>query len=305
MGKATGPAVFLSTEWGTKMWVHMIPCGRPQTALAMVRRGAAGVPGRAPRVRCMTEDRWEKLTYWPLIAASLIFTVAYSWQVIAELRGPDRLVTESLIFITWLMFVVDYVVRLSLASDRGRWFRRHIFDLVVVLVPALRPLRLLRVLTVFHVLRRTAGSALRSRIMIYGAAAAIMLIYLAALSVLEAERASPEANITNFWDALWWAFVTITTVGYGDYTPVTFLGRLVAVGLMIGGVAVVGTVTATLASWVAERAARGHEDELPATRAEIHEMSARLEQVAQMFGAPPARSARAADTGRATDADPA
>ncbi|MFI8593311.1 potassium channel family protein [Microbacterium sp. NPDC078428] len=241
----------------------------------------------------MTEERWQALTNWPLIVASLLFTVAYSWQVIAELSGPPRIVTGVVIVATWLLFVIDYLVRLWIAPQRSRWFRRNLGTLAMVAIPALRPLRLLRVLTVLHVMRRTAGAALRSRIMIYGAAAALLLIYLAALSVLEAERASPEANITSFGDALWWAFVTITTVGYGDYTPVTVPGRLVAVGLMVGGVAVLGTVTATLSSWVLERAAAGHDDEQPATKAQLQGISTQLEQVARGFGAPaplPARS---------------
>lgn len=71
-----------------------------------------------------------------------------------------------------------------------------------------------------------------------------------ALGVLDAEQNDPNANIKNFGDAIWWATTTITTVGYGDYYPVTLTGRLVAVGLMISGVAVVGVVTASLASWL-------------------------------------------------------
>ena len=78
---------------------------------------------------------------------------------------------------------------------------------------------------------------------------------MAALGVLDAERAGPDANIVTFGDAIWWAFVTITTVGYGDYYPVTTLGRMVAVLLMAGGVAVLGVVTATLSSWIIDKAA--------------------------------------------------
>ncbi|MDX2376794.1 ion transporter [Microbacterium sp. LRZ72] len=237
----------------------------------------------------MTEERWQQLTNWPLIVAALLFIVAYSWQVIAELHGTPRLVTESVILVTWLIFLVDYLVRLALAPHKAKWFVRHLFDLVIVVVPALRPLRLLRVFTLVHVLQRTAGAALRSRIMIYGASAAFMLIYLAALTVLEAERLSPDANITSFGDAIWWAFVTITTVGYGDYTPVTVPGRFVAVGLMVGGVAVVGTVTATLSSWVLERAAAGHEEEQPATKAQVNAVATQLHTLVERYGAPAAR----------------
>lgn len=224
----------------------------------------------------MTSDRWHKLTYWPLIVASFAFIVAYSWQVIAELRGVPRIITTLIILITWIVFFVDYLVQLSLASEKGPWFRRHLFALAVVIVPALKPLRLLRVLTLFHPFGRSAGDALRARLMIYGFASALMAVYIAALSVLEAERSSSEANITNFGDAIWWAFVTITTVGYGDFTPVTVAGRVVAVLLMLSGVAVLGITTATLASWVAERATAGHAEYQPATRAEVRELSAQL-----------------------------
>ena len=224
----------------------------------------------------MTPDRWQKLTYWPLIVASFAFIVAYSWQVIAELRGVPRLITGTIILVTWIVFFGDYLVQLAMAPKKGVWFRAHLFALAVVIVPALKPLRLLRVLTLFHPFGRSAGDALRARLMIYGVAAALMVIYIAALSVLEAERASPDANITNFGDAIWWAFVTITTVGYGDFTPVTVAGRVVAVLLMFSGVAVLGISTATLASWVAERATAGHEEYQPATRAEVRKISAQL-----------------------------
>ena len=155
----------------------------------------------------MTEERWRQLTYWPLIIASVVFIVAYSWQVIADLDGPAELVARLLMTVTWVVFAVDYIVRLYLASPRGVWFRTHIFDLLVVLLPALKPLRLLKALTLVHTLQRTAGTALRSRLAIYGSGAAIILIWIAALSELDAERGAPGANIETFGDSVWWAFV--------------------------------------------------------------------------------------------------
>ena len=65
------------------------------------------------------------------------------------------------------------------------------------------------------------------------------------------------SNIKSFGDAVWWAITT--TVGYGDHYPVTGLGRLVAFGLMVGGVALLGTVSATLASWLIETVAAENE----------------------------------------------
>jgi voltage-gated potassium channel len=85
--------------------------------------------------------------------------------------------------------------------------------------------------------------------------------------VLDVERSSPDANITDFGDAIWWAVTTMTTVGYGDRYPVTGIGRIVAFALMVGGIALLGTVTATLASWLVENveAEKEQSEDLQAT----------------------------------------
>nr|WP_240720829.1 potassium channel family protein [Pseudarthrobacter sp. NamE2] len=115
------------------------------------------------------------------------------------------------------------------------------------------PLRLLRLVTLLSVLHRTVGETLRGRVVTYVAGSAAMLIFVGALAVLDVEQAAPDAKIVTFGDALWWAITTITTVGYGDLFPVTPIGRLVAAALMMSGIAVLGVVTASIASWLVQR----------------------------------------------------
>ena len=95
-------------------------------------------------------------------------------------------------------FLVDYLVRLGLATHQGRFFVTHAFDLLVVMLPLLRPLRLLRLLTLLHVLNRHAGASLRGRIVVYVTGAAAMILFVGSLAILDAERGGDEANITSF-----------------------------------------------------------------------------------------------------------
>jgi voltage-gated potassium channel len=141
-------------------------------------------------------------------------------------------------------------------------------------------------------MRRTKAAALRTRILVYGIAAAALLILIASLQVLDVERNAPHATIVSFGDAIWWACVTATTTGFGDFTPVTVVGRVVGVILMFGGVALAGIITATLASWVFERGATAEDEEVDAaTQADVHalrdEIAARRALLARQGEEPP------------------
>lgn len=217
----------------------------------------------------MNSERWQQIMEWPLVAAALVFLGGYSWQVIGQPTGRTGEIAFALVIVPWFVFVVDYVVSLVLAPDRWVWFRRHLFDLAVIALPLLRPLRVLRAITVLHILNRTVGTAVRGRILIYTASASALLVYAAALAVLDAERGT-ESAINTFPDAIWWAFVTVTTVGYGDMAPVSGVGRMLAVCLMLGGIALLGVVTGTLASWIVEKVSENADENQSATVAHIH-----------------------------------
>jgi len=231
----------------------------------------------------MTQQRWQKVTEWPLMAIALLFLAVYAWQVIADLSGTAEAITDTILNVTWVVFLVDYVVNLILAKPRWRWFYRHFLDLAIVALPLLRPLRLLRLVTLLRVLQQVAGTALRGRVVIYVAGAASLLIFVAALAELDQERDAPGASIVTFPDGLWWAVVTITTVGYGDLYPVTEIGRLIATAVMLGGIALIGVVTATLASWIVERVSASEGLEQASTRRQVTELTDEVRALRQLI----------------------
>lgn len=205
-------------------------------------------------------ERWERRTEVPLVALALAFLVAYAWPVLDPRLDADVLtVLSAVTWTVWAAFAADFAVRLALAGSghRGEYAIRHWYDVALILVPMLRPLRLLRLLALVRILDRSASNSLAGRVLVYISGSAAMAVGLGAIAVLDAEEDAADANITTFGDALWWACTTVTTVGYGDRYPVTLEGRAVAVVLMIIGIGVVGAVTASVATWLMSRAATG------------------------------------------------
>ncbi len=229
--------------------------------------------------RRLTQATWRSYTDIPLTVAAVIFLAAYSWEVIGDLKPPRDIIPETIMWIVWAVFVVDFIANLILAERKVRWFFTHFHEFLMVVLPALRPLRLLRLVTLLAILQRGAGRALRGRVVIYAAGSAIVVVFVAALAELDVERDAAGSHIRSFGEALWWAVTTITSVGYGDVTPVTFIGRCIAVGVMAAGIALIGTVAATAASFFIDRVADTTVKEGDETQAAL---AALTEQVAAL-----------------------
>jgi voltage-gated potassium channel len=220
--------------------------------------------------------RWERQLEWPLIAVAVVFLAGYALPILRPDLNPNVLaVCTAATWVAWAVFAVDYLVRLAIADDRWRFVRHNVLALLVIVLPLLRPLRLLRMVTLLEVLNRRAARSLHGHVAVYVTGAASLFIFCAALAILDAERASPAGNITTFGDALWWALTTVTTVGYGDHYPTTDAGKVIAAGLMIGGIALLGVVTATLASWFVHRVAESEQ----LTRVEVERLTEEVRQL--------------------------
>ncbi|MER5479067.1 potassium channel family protein [Streptomyces sp. NPDC002734] len=195
-------------------------------------------------------EAWERRTQRPLLLLAVVFAVAYAVPIV----DPDA--TTAVVrtcrwveWVVWAAFAVDYSARLRLSEDRRHFFRTHVLDLLAVLLPLLSPLRLLRLVSTLVLVGQRARLSSQVRLTTYVAGSVVGLLVFGSLAVLSVERNAPGGNIRTLGDAVWWAFTTMTTVGYGDLAPTTGLGRLLAVGLMLSGIALLGVVTANIAAW--------------------------------------------------------
>jgi voltage-gated potassium channel len=200
---------------------------------------------------------WNRRVDWPLTGLALVFLAVYALSVLDRSIPPvGRDVLEAVFTGIWVVFGLDYLIRIALARRRVRFVLLHLPDLAILLLPMLRQLRILRLVTVLSVLNRQLRDDARGRVAIYIGGTVVLVGFVAALAVLEAERDAPDASITTFGDALWWTITTLSTVGYGDRFPVTLEGRLVAATLMVAGIALLGVVTASIAAWFVENLRR-------------------------------------------------
>jgi voltage-gated potassium channel len=231
--------------------------------------------------------RYQHRTEWWLAGIALVFLALYSVDVLTRAAGTTKVWLNAAMIAVWVCFGVDFVIRFALADRRGRWLFRHLPEVVILLLPMLRPLRLLSLAVVVGVLQRVVGHNVRGRVIAFTAFGAVTIVYVASLAILDYERDAQGTQIRNFGDAIWWAFTTVTTVGYGDTYPVTPRGRLVAVALMIAGVSLLAVVTATLASWIVERVSEADTKSQAATAAQIEELRDEVRKLTESLNGAP------------------
>ncbi|HET6356539.1 potassium channel family protein [Streptomyces sp.] len=230
--------------------------------------------------------RWEQRMQTPLLVLAVAFALAYAVPIVApDARGSVITVCTVTEWVVWGTFAVDYLVRLVLAPAKWLFVRKHPLDLVAVVLPLVQPLRLLRVVSTLLLVGRRARMAPQITLTTYVGGAVVGLMMFGSLAVLHVERDAPNGNIKTLGDAVWWSFTTMTTVGYGDHAPTTGLGRVLAVGLMISGIALLGVVTANIAAWFISRFERDDAEERKQTallQALTAEVRALREQVATL-----------------------
>jgi voltage-gated potassium channel len=199
----------------------------------------------------MTLNQWQKKMAFPTLVLSLIYTVTFVFPIYwYPVSDSVKNVCSISNYASWSIFALDYLIQMKLATDNKRFFKTHIFELILVVVPFFRPLRALRALVFTTQASIRSKKALIKSIPLVMTGAALLMIIIMGAAILDIERSAPGSNIHTPMDALWWGLVTITTIGYGDKFPVTTEGRLVAGVLIIFGVAMISTITASFAAWI-------------------------------------------------------
>lgn len=181
---------------------------------------------------------------------ALAFLVAFSYPAFVN---PVPSSTQTLLnivqWVSWVAFATDLIYGLIKAKSKKQYLKKHPLEVAAVLLPFLRPLRLMRVISFGGLAIQKVAIGRQFAITIKVFLASIFVAYISAVQMTITERAVEGSNIKNFGDGIWWAMTTVTTVGYGDRYPTTTEGRFLAVALMIMGISLMGVITASVAAW--------------------------------------------------------
>lgn len=224
----------------------------------------------------------ERALHAPLLALSIVYVVILIAPMVTPLSPAQQAALRYSDWTIWALFALEFAVRLHISPYKRSFLRNNLVDLLIVAVPFLRPFRVLRVAVMLRSFSLLAVSTRSLRAMAqryklnYVLLVAILWILVSASLVLVFERRAPDGNIKSFSDALWWAFVTVFTVGYGDKYPVTAEGRGVAIALMGVGLGLSGLTAGIVASYFVKQSPPPPDDRIAV-------LNGRLEHIEQML----------------------
>jgi voltage-gated potassium channel len=208
---------------------------------------------------------------------------------------PDENVSAVILImdsILSLVFISDFLYRLFTAESKTGYFFRQMgwADLLASLpAPQFKILRLFRVYRLFRLAKEYGGARMVKEFFANRGGSALLTLFFIMILILEfggllilwEESRVPEANIMSASDAVWYVYVTITTVGYGDQYPVSDTGRIIGVLIMTVGVGLFGTITAFLANAFIEPGDDEDEPDMPA--ATLIGLSQQMEEIKGML----------------------
>ena len=268
---------------------EIIDAGEPETHTTTIRtvtRTVTDPPRRAPRTRLfrtLSKYRgeknlaaWEERSSRPMFVASVLYLLAFAAPIMStRIQEPYDGYLNIIQMILWGLFAADYCVRLYLAPRRLYFITHNLMNLAIVLLPAWRIVSFLAMmhLTTNRQYKRLSELGMK----LFGYTAIFIIMF--ALSIYSVESSEPGAMIRDLPTAYWWMFTTLATVGYGDVYPVTGIGRVIAVIVMLYGGGLVAVATGALASWIIEKFGGREEQEYPATKADVDDLRQEISEL--------------------------
>jgi voltage-gated potassium channel len=232
----------------------------------------------------------QKMMAWQLVMLVLCVYVLAALFVSVAVQLPVEIqhLLDVIDAIVCFVFLADFFVHLWMAPSKWGYLKWGWIDFIssIPSVPVLRVGRIARIVRILRLLRGVRATKSIVELVyenrargVFTAAAIIsfVLVVSSAIIALNSERDAANANIKTAGDALWWAFSTITSVGYGDVYPVTFVGRMAGVVLMTAGVGLFGIFTAYVATKFMEPADASEERRSEEILAELREIKKLLQ----------------------------
>ena len=239
-------------------------------------------------------DRIEEVTKYPLVAVGIAWLVIGITILTTDVNSSASTFLVGSLFVLWATVFVEYLVRLVVTPDRRGYLKRRWVEPVTVVVPPLQGWHFVgieKMGLLLHEAELRVEAILRHHSLFRVLLAAAVTLFLGAWLVLLFEENAKGSNIHTYPEALWWAIVTVTTVGYGDRFPVTGGGRMVAVILMLLGIGLIGVLTATVASVFIKEHTDATKEEFKKGHADLGQqlavISDRLADVERRLGATP------------------
>lgn len=206
-------------------------------------------------------DTKSEISLWQIVILILCVYVIIALLINTIFDLPEDISSLLIIIdnLICIVFIGDFVYRILTVDNKKKYLKWGWIDLISSIpnLQILRWARFVRIVRIFRLLRGVRSTKLILKFIFANRAKgalfsvtmiSFLLMIFSTIAILNVE-VSPESNINTPSDALWWSFVTITTVGYGDYYPTTLLGRIIAGVLMTAGVGLFGTLTAYVASY--------------------------------------------------------
>jgi voltage-gated potassium channel len=254
-------------------------------------------------------DRIETVMKYPMTLLGIAWLVIAIVVVTTDVTSSASVALVGTLFALWAILLVEYLVRLVVTPDRRGYLRRRWVEPATVAIPPFQGWHLVGIEKMTLLVREAqlrVGAILRHHSLFRVLIAAAATLFLGAWLVLLFEQNAKGSNIHTYPDALWWAIVTVTTVGYGDRYPTTEAARTVAVVLMLLGISLIGVLTATIASVFVKEHTDANKEVYKKGHADLGQqlsvISERLADIERRLGATPADVA-AVDA--AAEAEPA